>query len=351
MSNLLLYGANGYTGQLIIQRCLEKGLKPVLAGRTESVIKELAAQYSLEYKVFDLQNQSALDAALEGKVAVIHAAGPFIHTARPMVEACLRKKVHYLDITGEIEIFELCAGYDKQAKEAGVMVMPGAGFDVVPSDCLAAHLKSRLPDADTLQLAFAGLGGGLSRGTAKTMVENLGRGGAVRKKGKIAIVPNAHKTMTVDFGEMKMLTVCIPWGDVATAWRSTGIPNIEVFTGANGKMIFGMRLGNVLGWLMRTGAVRDFLKNRIDKRPPGPSEKRRGKAKSYFWGKVTNPAGKSCVSLLQTPEGYTLTAMTAVASAEKILNGNFKPGYQTPSMAYGKDFILETENCERKDVE
>lgn len=350
MNNLLLYGANGYTGRLILKRCVEKGLKPVVAGRNATEIQQLSNQFGLEHRIFDLQDAGAIIRNLAGIQVVLHAAGPFKFTAQPMVEGCLNNRTHYLDITGEIEVFEMCASYDKQAKGAGVMVMPGSGFDVVPSDCLAVHLKQRLPDADTLQLAFAGLGGGLSRGTAKTIVENLGRGGAIRKNGKITAVPNACKTMMVDFGEVKMLCACIPWGDVATAWYSTGIPNIEVFTGVNKRMVRGMKASNYMGWLLKTRLVKNFLKKRIDSNPPGPSAEKRKKAKSCLWGKVTNPAGQSCVSLLHTPEGYTLTAMSSVACAQKILSGNFTAGYQTPAMAYGADFILEMEGCVRSDM-
>ena len=350
MNNLLLYGANGYTGKLIIQRCLEVGLKPILAGRNAEQIRQLSEQYGLEQRVFELRDESKIIEGLKGVNVLIHAAGPFMHTAKPMVEACLKTKTHYLDITGEIEVFELCASYDKKAKDAGIMVMPGSGFDVVPSDCLAVHLKNRLPDADSLQLAFAGLGGGVSRGTAKTVIENLGRGGAVRKNGKITVVPNAHKTMTIDFGAIKMLCATIPWGDVSTAWRSTGIPNIEVLTGVNEKMASMMKLSNSFSWLLKTGLVKGILRSRINSGPPGPSDEKRKKAKSYMWGKVSNPSGKTCESLLQTPEGYTLTALTSVACAQKILRGIYKTGYRTPAMAYGADFILEIEGCERRDV-
>lgn len=347
---ILLYGANGYTAQLIIQRAKEKGVQLIIAGRNAPLVGQIAQRHHLEHRVFALDNPAEIRKGLAGISVVIHAAGPFKFTAQPMVEACVKNKTHYLDITGEIEVFEKCASYDKQAKEAGIMVMPGAGFDVVPSDCLAAHLKSRLPDATHLQMAFAG-GSGLSQGTAKTAVENLGRGGAVREHGKIKVVPNAHKTLEIDFGGKKFLTVCIPWGDVSTAWRSTGIPNIEIYTGANSKMVLAMRCANALGWLLRTKAVRQYLKKRIESGPPGPSDTRRGKSRSYFWGKATNSTGNTCVATQETPEGYTLTAMTVVAIAQHVLKGNFKAGYQTPAMAYGADFILEMENCSRKDVQ
>ena len=130
---------------------------------------------------------------------VLHCAGPFSRTARPMVEACLRNKKHYTDITGEIAVFEACAALDKKAQEAGIMLMPGVGFDVVPTDCLAKHLKGRLPTATRLSLAFYGVGR-LSHGTQATMIMNIGKGGAIRRDGKITGVPAAWKTREIDFG-------------------------------------------------------------------------------------------------------------------------------------------------------
>ena len=172
----LLYGANGYTGQLITRYSKEYGLTPILAGRTESKIKPLADTYNLDYKIFSLDNQSDVDAALSDVKIVLHAAGPFMHTAQPMIEACLRNGVHYLDITGEIGVFEMAHRYDKQAGEKGIVIMPGVGFDVVPTDCMAVYLKNKMPDATHLKLAFGNVGGGWSQGTATTMVEGLGEG-------------------------------------------------------------------------------------------------------------------------------------------------------------------------------
>ena len=181
---LLIYGANGYTGELITRFAAERGLKPILAGRNEAKIAELAEKYGFEYRAFSLEDTAKLDATLQEVDMVLHCAGPFSITSLPMVKACLRNKKHYTDITGEISVFETCASFDKKAVEAGVMVMPGVGFDVVPSDCLARHLKDRLPSATHLSLAFYGMGR-LSHGTAATMTMNVGKGGAIRKDGKI----------------------------------------------------------------------------------------------------------------------------------------------------------------------
>lgn len=346
-NRFLIYGANGYTGELITRMAAERGLKPILAGRNESKVAELAAKYGFEHQVFALDDTAKLDAALQEVDMVLHCAGPFSITSMPMVKACLRNGKHYTDITGEISVFETCAAMDKKAVEAGVMLMPGVGFDVVPSDCLAKHLKDRLPTATHLSLAFYGMGR-ISHGTQATMTMNVGRGGAIRKDGKITPVPAAWKTQEIDFGEVKKIGVTIPWGDVSTAFYSTGIPNIEVFTIAPPSAVKMMKMSRYLGWLLATGPIQKYLQSKIP--AGGPSDAEREKGKTLMWGKATDLGGNSVESHQQGPEGYTLTAIAALNIAEKILAGNFTPGYQTPAKAYGADLVLEIDGVERKDV-
>ncbi len=337
--DIIVYGAYGYTGELIVRRCLELGIKPLLSGRNESKLKPVADKYGMPYQVADLKADD-LDKLLAGGKVVIHAAGPFIHTSKPMVEACIRNKVHYTDITGEIAVFSQARKYNEQAKEAGVMVLPGTGFDVVPSDCLAAHMKSRMEDADDLVLAFYGTGRA-SRGTSLTVVEGLGYGGTIRKDGKLKQVVDAFDVKRFDFGPKNMTAVTIPWGDVYTAFYSTGIPNIKVYMGLPKKAIDGMKWGKWFGWLMRTEFVKNKARAKIIAGQAGPTDEQRAKAATYLVGTVTDKSGKSLTSTLKTQEGYTLTAMTAVHIAQQILQGNFKAGWQTPSLVYGKDVICE----------
>jgi short subunit dehydrogenase-like uncharacterized protein len=315
------------------------GIKPLLSGRNEAKLKSIAEKYNLPYELASLE-ASEVDGLLSGAKVVIHAAGPFIHTSKPMVEACLRNKVHYTDITGEIAVFMQVRKYDNQAKAAGVMLLPGTGFDVVPSDCLAAHLKTRMKDADDLILAFYGTGRA-SRGTSLTVVEGLGMGGTIRENGKLKQVPDAHDVKRFDFGPTNMTAVTIPWGDVYTAFFSTGIPNIKVYMGLPEKVIKSMKWGKWLGWLMRSEFVKSRARAKIIAGKAGPSDDARAKATTYLVGTVTDKSGKSLTSTLQTPEGYTLTANTAVDIASKIVSGKFKAGFQTPSLAYGKDIITE----------
>jgi short subunit dehydrogenase-like uncharacterized protein len=348
-SNFLIYGANGYTGNLIAREALKQGLRPILAGRDRAKVEHLAAELGLEHRVFSLDDSAAIDAALSEVTAALHCAGPFSHTSRPMADGCLRTGTHYLDITGEIAVFESLAARDGEAKSAGVMLLPGTGFDVVPSDCLAAHLKRRLPSATKLALAIRGLGR-ISHGTAATMVENINRGGLVRRDGRLTPVPTAWKTRDIDFGEGLVTAVMIPWGDVATAFYSTGIPNIEVYAAVPAMMRRMMVLSRAFGWLLGSAPAQSFLKRRIKAQPPGPSDAERARGKSFVWGEVTDDSGQRQVSRLSGPEGYTLTVMTALKIVKLVLAGTAPAGFQTPSLAYGADLILDVEGVAREDL-
>src|SRR5512134_3757223 len=229
MGNFLIYGSYGYTGQLIVERALKVGLRPILAGRSEKKLRAQAEQTNLGCRAFSLNDTAKLDSALLEVDAVLHCAGPFVHTFRQMAEACLRTQRHYVDISGEILGFEALAGMDTQAKEAGIMLLPGAGFDIVPSDCLAAHLKQRLPSARQFRLFLRGVGAGVSRGTAKSAIENMHRQGMIRRDGNLVQVPPAWNVRERDFGRGYIKVVSVGWGDVSTAYYSTGIPNIETY--------------------------------------------------------------------------------------------------------------------------
>ena len=346
--SFLIYGANGYTAELIARLARERGLRPILAGRSAGPVSAVASRLGFEHRIFGLDDAGALDAGLAGARVVLHCAGPFSRTARPMADACLRTGTHYLDITGEVTVFELLAARDAQAKAAGVMLLPGAGFDVVPSDCLAAHLKSRLPSAIRLSLGFQAVGR-RSRGTATTMAENLHRGGVVRRGGVLTAVPAAFKTRVIDFGRGPRAAMTIPWGDVSTAYYSTGIPDIEVYMPAPWRLRVLARIAQGLAPVTASGLVQGLVKRRIRSGPAGPTDEERARSASFLWGEVEDAGGQRRVSRLRAPEGYTLTALTAVAIVERVQKGEAPPGFVTPSRAYGKDFILEIPGTSRTD--
>ncbi len=335
---------------MIARYAAQYNLQPVLAGRREEALKPFAQELNLPYKVLGLEDSPALIAALKEVKLVLHAAGPFRYTAKQMVDACLQAGTHYLDINGDIGVFEMLKRYDTAAKKAGIMIMPGVGFDVVPTDCLALFLKKMLPDAVSLKLAFATIGGGLSHGTATTMVDKLGEPGSVRKDGKIIRVPLGQKGMWVDFGKKKLFVMSIPWGDIATAYFTTGIPDIETYTGISLRTYRLLKLQGLFNWLLRTRFMRRFIKRKIDKRASGPTDEQRKQAIGFVWGQVTNAAGQIATARLTGPEGYTITLHSSLLIAQKLLQGNLKPGYQTPAAVYGEGLVLEIPGVERETV-
>jgi short subunit dehydrogenase-like uncharacterized protein len=351
MKNFLIYGSYGYTGQLIVDLAMHNGLRPILAGREEKQLGAQAQKYNLEYRTFSLDESSKLDSALREVDAVLHCAGPFVHTYRQMAEACLRTRRHYVDISGEIPGFEGLAALDSQAREAGIMLLPGGGFDVVPSDCLAAHVKRRLPSATHFRLFVRGIGAGVSRGTAKSAIENMHRQGMIRRDGKLIQVQPAWNVRQQDFGRGPVNVVSIGWGDVSTAYYSTGIPNIETYFAFPKLYIRFLRVMRIIGPLMYNRPVKRVLKFLIDRfTPPGPNEERRQAGFAVFVGEATGPHRARAVAKLISPEGYTCTARTTVEIMQRILNHDFKAGFQTPSLAYGADFILQFDGVTREDI-
>jgi short subunit dehydrogenase-like uncharacterized protein len=342
----VIYGSYGYTGSLIAEMAARSNQTVILAGRDEKKLSEQAFRLNLKYRKANLKNPDELDILLHDAILVIHCAGPFIHTWKSMAAACVRNRCHYVDITGEVDVFESLKKMNTEFENAGIMALPGAGFDVVPSDCLAMHLKTKLPDAISLDIAFKTSNRLSSRGTMKTIVEYLGRGGLVRRNGKLTSVRSAWRTRKIDFGNGSVPVVSIPWGDLSTAYTSTGIKNITVYMAMKPSDIRLVKVSNLANAILRSQFVRSWMKKGIEKQPPGPTKKERESGMSYFWGKVKNSLGESMEMRLITPEGYKFTAESTWLIANKISKGDYLCGYQTPSTAYGKNLIFEINGVE-----
>jgi short subunit dehydrogenase-like uncharacterized protein len=327
----MIYGAYGYTGQLIAREAVRRGHHPILAGRDAAKTTALALELDLPSRVFDM---SAPD--LTGVKLVVHCAGPFIHTSKLMIDACLAAGAHYLDITGEIAVFESVFKRDAEAKQRGIMLLPGVGFDVVPTDCLAAALHKRMPDATELWLAFASIGGGVSRGTMKTMMEGAGWGGAIRENGRIKRVPQAFDAREIPFPSGPRWTMTIPWGDVSTAFRTTGIPNIRVYSAYPRSAIRQLRMLRGLMPLLRFPLAQKIAQTIAD-RHQGPSADERAKSRVELWGRVTNARGEEVTLTHTLEESYDFTAKSAVTAVERVLEST-KSGALTPVLALGSEF-------------
>lgn len=337
---LMIYGANGYTGELIAKEAVAQGLKPILAGRNQTAIEALATELNLTSRVFGLEFEKQLEENLADIDVVIHCAGPFSATAKPMMQACINSNTHYTDITGEISVFELAQSLSQKAKDAGVVLCPGVGFDVVPTDCLASLLKEKMPDATHLALGFDS-GSSMSPGTAKTSIEGVASGGRIRKNGKIVTVPLAFKERQIDFGNGTKNAVTIPWGDVSTAYHSTGIDNIEVYIPISPKGAKNMRKMNWFRWLVKLKFVQNKMKQQIEKTAKGPNEEQRGKLKTYLWGEVTNESGDKITARLETCNGYQLTYLAALNIAQHLMTNSKAGGAYTPSVLINNRLIFD----------
>jgi short subunit dehydrogenase-like uncharacterized protein len=335
----LIYGANGYTGALVARLAVRRGERPVLAGRSASRVGPLAAELGLEHRAFSLDDPASLRRGLAGISVVAHCAGPFAATAIQMARACCDVGAHYLDITGEIDVFEQLRELSAQAATAGVVLLPGAGFDVVPTDCLAATVAAALPQAGSLDLAFASGGGGPSGGTARTALAMLRRGGRARINGVITPVPVGWKTLQADFPSGRRTVSAVPWGDVSTAYYSTGIPTITTYTPTPPG---GALVASVLR-LAPAAAVADALAGRIS----GPGDSRRARGRAEVWARATH-GSRSATATLTTPNPYDLTADSVVRAAVRLAgqaagsSGAAVPaGTHTPVTAFGAGYVTE----------
>jgi short subunit dehydrogenase-like uncharacterized protein len=336
----LIYGATGYTGHLLARYVRDYGLNVILGGRNEAKLARLAAEHDLPYRVFDLSDGAAVRRGLDGMAAVLHCAGPFIHTFQPMAAMCLATGTHYLDLTGEVEVIEALAACDHLARDAGVMLMPAVGFDVVPSDCLAAHLASCLPTATNLAIAFKH-NGRISRGTAASALQHLARGSFVRRNGRLATVPMGSSSRRIAFDGDPVSCILAPLADVATAFRTTGIPNIETYISSAPGMAYVARLGQHIAPLVERPAIRRFVIDTVLGARELPDEAELEAGSVTVWGRVSDEEGRAVEGLVRGPDVYLITAYAALEILRRTLEDEAQPGFRTPGGVFGPELIDE----------
>lgn len=346
----MIYGATGYTGQLLASRSLAHGLSPLLAGRDEARLRRLAAPLDFEYRAARLEDPAALARLLHGVRLVLNAAGPFIDTAGPLVAACLATGTHYLDLTGEPAVFAALQRRDGVARRRGVMLLPGVGFVVVATDCLAAHVARRLPGAVELRLGISMPASYAARGTLRTAIRHLGPGVRIRRGGRLEVPGGSPLEHAFDYGWGYRTSLAIDWADMITAWHTTGIPNIEVYLDllpSERTALLASRL--FAGWL-RSPFGQALLKARVQTLPEGPPPDDRRRAGCAIVAEAKDRAGRRMSSRLQTPDQYTFTAAAALSLVERVLAGDLSAGFQTPARVYGADFVLGLDGVAREDL-
>ncbi len=345
---LVIYGATGYTGKLVAAVAKAHKLKPLLSARDGGKLLKVSGALGFDAQTARLDDPASLDRMLGDAAVLLNVAGPFTSTAKPMIEACLRHGVHYVDITGEIEVIEDCALLDATARGAGVTLLPGCGFDAVASDCLAAHVAERLNKPARISIAISGLDRP-SRGTARIVLARLNRGTPIYRNGGLVELAQPL-TCDIDFGAGPKEVVMLGAGDLSAVHHSTGIPNVEVYFEAIPSLKRMYMLKRRFGWLVRKPGVQRWMEKKISRWPEGPTPSQRDRSSCVVIADAMTAEGKHAVGRLKTPNAYTLTALTAIACARKVLEGRIPPGFMTPSKAFGADFILKFPGVKREDL-
>ncbi|NHN48238.1 saccharopine dehydrogenase [Halostella sp. JP-L12] len=340
VGDLLIYGSYGYAGRLIARRAVDSGLDPTIAGRDPELVERQATDLGVDHRAFSLKHQRVVENRVAEADAVLNCAGPFSSTTGRLASACMAVGTDYLDLAGEIDVLEWVAARDREAEKADVSLVPGVGFDVAATDCLAGFLESQLRSATDLTLALDGLGT-FSPGTLKSIVDDLPKAGAVRENGAVRTRPAAWKTREFDFGRGSKTAVTVPWGDVSSAYYTTGIPNIEVYATVPEYAIGPMRRSRSLMPLLGSGPVKTALKALIDATVSGPSAEKRSRSSTRVWGEVTDDEGNSVAARLETPDTYDFATASAVDAATRVLEDDAPAGFQTPASAFGADFALD----------
>lgn len=332
----MIYGAYGYTGELIAREAVRRGMEPVLAGRNPQKLEPLASELNLEIRTFPADASATMH--LEDIDVLLHCAGPFSTTSEAMIEACLTARTHYLDITGEIPVFEHTHRQHARAMDAGIVLCSGVGFDVIPTDCTALRLKELLPDATHLALGFDS-DSGISPGTFKTMIEGLGSGSAERRGGRLVSVPLGSQQRMVDFGRGKRSAMGIPWGDVATAFYSTEIPNISTWIPMKKSVSIAARTSSIFRPLLSAPTVQKPLTKWVEENIQGPDQDLRANSPAFIWGEASNESGIRKTARIQTANVYDLTVYGALEVCSRLLQEGYEPGSWTPARLFGSDLI------------
>ncbi|MGY2397605.1 saccharopine dehydrogenase family protein [Pseudomonas sp. SDO5271_S396] len=307
MKTLMIYGATGYTGRMAAQHAKHLGLNLVLAGRNAERLASLAVELDAPCRVF------TTDAAqLEGIDVLRNFAGPFAQTAGALMRACIANGTDYLDITAEINVYRLA---EQLGAEADVMLLPGVGWDVVPTDCLAMHVASRVQTPQSIKIALQ-VPGAMSRGSAMSVGEIIGAGVMARIEGELVATPDAQ-SQHLDFGDGLALCTPLSFGDLVTAWHSSAIPNISMFVHISGEA---------------------FPEGDLSLLPDGPTQAQRDAHRARAVAEVTGINGSVARSVIETVNGYSYTPLAAVEAARRVLDGERRSGFETPAKLFGVGF-------------
>jgi short subunit dehydrogenase-like uncharacterized protein len=334
----MIYGANGFSGRAVADRLRQAGHDPLLAGRGGREIAAVAASLGVEHRIFDLRDPGAIAAGMAGVGVLLNAAGPFIETAPPLIEACLRGGAHYLDLAGEWPVFDLALRRGPEAAAAGVMLMPGAAFSIVVSDCVLAHAIAQVPDAVLLRVATAQAP--LSRGSVLSAIALMSPDVLVRRGGVVCRIPVGQLTRSFNLGAGEQTCVAVSAPDVVTGEQTTGVGAIETYLEA--PLAWGLAYGAGALALKLKGAkaVGETLRRASRRWPDHPSPAAIAQARGAVVVETVDPWRRTRRFGLRTLNGYAVTVAAAQAIVERVLRGEVTPGFQTPAGRYGAGLVV-----------
>jgi short subunit dehydrogenase-like uncharacterized protein len=319
---LLIYGATGFTGKLIAQEAVRRGIKFEIAGRDQAEVSAYAAQLNVPFHVFSVDDQEGWAKALAGKTSLLNVAGPFSATAEQAMNASITHKVNYIDISAEVDVYRLAESKDEAAKAAGIMILPGAGL-FVSYDPLAVHTAKRVNSPVLLRAGYK-YSGGFSPGSIASSANIINAGLLVRKNGELVKMDKADPAV-FDSGNGPEEYLLTPFGGTVLSYKSTGIKDIEEY--------FQMAL---------------------------PASKPEGetvdaadaefKDKSILVIEVTGDDGTVVRSKLEMDAGYGPTIFSSVEIVSRTLDGFLKVGFQSPASAYGEELLKALPNVAVTDL-
>jgi short subunit dehydrogenase-like uncharacterized protein len=320
----MLYGAAGYTGTLIAQHARQRGHQPLLAGRSAAAVTALAERLGLPYRELSLDDPATLTAALADVDLVLNAAGPFLNTAGPLAEACLRAGVHYLDIGNELQVFRALYDLDERARQAGITIMPGAGFGVIAANCLARYVSDAVGGAAVLEVATRAAVAQQGPGVAATRQQNMPYGGWIRQAGHLEPCPLGSGIITITLPDGPCLIMPLPTGDLEAAFQATGAADVTAYGAVPGDPAPGPKASD-------------------------PAADQRPAYQSFGWARATGPDGATTQAWLQTGESYAFTATASIRAVEETLARSLS-GALSPAAAFGADFVLTIPGTSRTDT-
>lgn len=351
---LLIYGSTGFTGTLASHHALDLSLPLILGGRNASKLATLATLATTLSSSFSSSSFAApiptraftvddptptlIDQSLTGVAVLLNCAGPFARTAAPLVAACIRNGVHYLDVAAELVSYQLAAEKSEEARRKGVMLMPGAGGSVAMLGCLAGRAIAAFVAEEgeekgegekqavaRIDIALR-VAGPLSRGTLASAAEAsvvMQAGGCFQRVDGELVAHDAGAAALFDFGDGRGEVLCAPatLPDLLTLPRSTGVQNVRTYVHA------------VDGAFAEGGGEGGQEKE-------GPTAEEREKYPCRAAVLVVGADGTESREVLHTLNGYDFTAIASVRAAQRVLEGVVEAGWQTPAGMFGDEFAF-----------